>query len=140
MLGQPVGVVIGEIEGVDLLGADRALEGCGGVFHKNFAVVDDSDPVAELVGLLHIVRGEHDGDAFLSEAPNGFPHGDPALGIEACAGFIEEENFGAVRDRSGDLNTLSEPARELGRVGICAFGEVELLKELHGPLFGCSAG
>jgi len=62
------------------------------------------------------------------------------LWIEPGAGFIEEENFGAMRDGAGDLDTLGQPAGELGRVGICAFGEVELLEELHGPLFGCSAG
>ena len=139
MLGECIGVVIGKIKGIDLLCSDGAFE-CGGrVLDENFSVIDDSDAVAQLVGLFHVVGGEDDGDAFFAEPAHGFPHGDAALWVEAGAGFVEEEDFGSMRDSAGDLDTLRQAARELGGIGVSAFGEVELLEELHCALLCCGS-
>ena len=126
-----------QVELVDLLGADGAFEGGGGVFDEDLAVVDDGDAVAEFVGLFHVVGGEDDGDAFLAEAADGVPHGDAALRVEAGAGLVEEEDLGAVGDGAGDLDALGEAAGELGGVGLGALGEVELVEQLVGA--GCLA-
>src|SRR5207244_2939436 len=83
-----------KVEFVDAGGADGTLERGWSVFDEDLAVVDDGDAVAELVGLLHIVGGEDDGDAFAAEVADGVPHGDAALGVEAGGGLVEEENFG----------------------------------------------
>ena len=74
-------------------------------------MVDDGDALAEFVGLFHVVGGEDDGDAFLAEGFDGFPHGDAALRVKAGAGLVEEEDGGPVSDGAGDLDALLESAR-----------------------------
>src|ERR1039458_6464979 len=127
-------VVAGEVEGVYLLRTEGAFE-CGGrIFNENLAVVDDGDAVAELVGLLHVVGGEDDGDAFFAQAADGVPHGDAALRVESGAGFVEEQHLGAMRDGAGDLQALREASGELRGVGFRALGEQKLIQQLIGPL------
>ena len=46
-----------------LLLVELADQGLLAVAGDDAAAVDDRDPVAELLGLLEIVRGQHDGDA-----------------------------------------------------------------------------
>ncbi len=131
--------MVAEIELVDALRADRALQRGGRVLNQNLAVVDDGDPVAELVGLLHVMRGQDDRDSLVAQAANGLPHGDAALRIEAGAGLVEKEHLGTVGDGAGDLNALRKAAGELCGIGSGAFGEVELGEELVGPLFRLGA-
>ena len=56
------------------------------------AVVDDGEPVAELVGLLHVVGGEQDGLAVGVELAEDLPQGDAALRVEAGGRLVEEED------------------------------------------------
>src|SRR4051794_39258778 len=46
------------------------------------AVVDDRQPVAELVGLLEVLRGEKDGRPALVDAPHLVPDRQAAGGVE----------------------------------------------------------
>ena len=73
-------------------------------------------------------------------AAHGVPHGDAALRVEACAGLVEEEDLGPVRDGAGDLDALGEAAGELGGVGAGALGKLELGEELLGSLARVGAG
>ena len=52
--------VTGGLDGDDRVGADALLERGRGVEGEDLAVVHDRDPVAELVGLLHVVGGQQD--------------------------------------------------------------------------------
>ena len=115
-------VAVIEVEGVDLLRADRSFQRGGRVFDQNLAVVDDGDAVAEFVGLFHVVGGEDDGDALFAQAADGVPHGDAALRVEAGAGFVEKEDLGAMGDGAGDLDALGEAAGELRGIGLRALG------------------
>jgi hypothetical protein len=58
-LGQPGGVT-GGLDRDDRVGADALLESGRGVQREEFAVIHDRDPVAEPVGLFHVVGGEQD--------------------------------------------------------------------------------
>jgi hypothetical protein len=132
--------LIFEVEFVDFFGSDGGLEGGGGILHEDFAVVDDGDAVAELVGLFHVVGGEDDGDAFLAELADGLPHGESGLGVQAGGGLVEEEDFGPVGDGAGDLDALGEPAGELRGIGGGAVCEAELVEELGGAGLGLGTG
>ena len=55
-------------------------------------MVDDREPVAELVGLLHVVRGEEDGLAVGVQLAEDLPQRDAALRVEAGGGLVEEED------------------------------------------------
>ena len=76
--------------GVD---ADRRLELGSGVSRaSDAAVVDDGDPVAELVGLLHVVGGEQDRLAVGVELAEDLPQGDAALRVEPGGRLVEEQD------------------------------------------------
>jgi len=123
-------------EVVDDVSAYAGFEGGGGVFDEDFAVVDDGEAVAECVSLFHVVCGEDDGDALCAESLDGVPHGDAALGIEAGAGLVEEEDFGMMGDGARDLKALGEAAAEGLRIRCGAIAEAELIEELSGSLRG----
>ena len=99
-------------DGDEGVGADGGLQGLGRVEGQHPAVVDDRQAVAELVGLLHVVRGEEDGLAVVVELLEDLPQGDPALGVEAGGGLVEEEDRGPVHHRPGDHQALGHAARE----------------------------
>ena len=46
-------------------------------------MIDDRDPVAELVGLVQVVRGEKDGGPAVPQQPELFPQVRPVLRVEA---------------------------------------------------------
>ena len=97
----------------DGVGADRALElgrACRG--RAMPAVVDDREPVAELVGLLHVVRGEEDRLAVGVELAEDLPQRDAALRVEAGGRLVEEQDRRAVHDRPGHHEPLRHAARQ----------------------------
>ena len=108
------------------------LEALGGVEREQLAVVDDGDPIAELVGLFHVVRREHDGLALRVELAHDVPQREAALRVEARGRLVEEEHIGIVEDRPGDHQPLGHAARQLGHVGASPVGEAELLEHLVG--------
>src|SRR5882762_10473796 len=56
------------------------------------AVMHQRDPVAELVGLLHVVRGEQDRHAvLLLHVLHPGPDADPRAGIEPDGGFVQDQ-------------------------------------------------
>ena len=65
------------------VGARARLQLLGRVEREQLAVVDDRDPLAELVGLFHVVRGEHDRLALRVELVHDVPQREAALRVEA---------------------------------------------------------
>ena len=65
-------------------------------------MVHNSEPLAERVGLFHVVRGEQHGFAELVVFANDLPEQDARLRIEAGAGFVEEQNLRIVHHGAGD--------------------------------------
>ncbi len=63
--------------------ADRALQPGRRVERDDPTLVDDGDPVAELVGLLHVVRGQQDRLPVDVELAEDLPQRDAALRVEA---------------------------------------------------------
>src|SRR2546430_2528353 len=63
------------------------------------AVVDDSGPVGEHVGLLQVLRREEGGHGlFLRQAADLHPECRPALHVEARGRLVEKENAWAVHE------------------------------------------
>ncbi len=115
--------------GVD---AHRPLEVLGRVDREQLAVVDDREPVAELVGLLHVVRGEQDRLAVGVELAEDLPERDAALRVEAGGRLVEEEDRGSVHDRPRHHQPLRHAAREREHIGAAAVGEPELVEQAGG--------
>ena len=118
----------------DGVGADGLLEGLRGVEGEDLAVVHDRDPVAELVGLLHVVGGEQDGLAVVVELAQDLPEGQPALGVEAGGRFVHEQHGRPVEDRTGHHEALRHAARQGVHRRLGPAAEVELLEQLVGDL------
>ena len=118
-----------QIQLVDSLRAHRTLQRCRRVLHQNLSVVDDRDAVAKLVGLLHVVRGQHDGNALLAQASHRLPHRDAALRIEPRARLVEKENLRVMRNGARDLNALRQTARKLCRIGVGSLRQMELRQQ-----------
>ena len=100
--------------GDDDVVADAALELVGRALGHEPAVVDDADPVGELVGLLEVLRREEDRHLELAVEPaNLFPHRGPAHRIEPGGRLVEEQDLGVVDQRGGQI----EAALHATRVG-----------------------
>src|SRR5204863_3485316 len=90
-------------------------------------VVDDGDPVAEVLGLLEYVRGEEDGEPLfdlLLEVVQGVPSHQR---VEPDGGLVEEEQVHVVHEFARHLKPPPLP-----------YGEVEGRRPpelLHGKVF-----
>ena len=96
------------------------------------AVVHDADAVAELVGLLHVVRGQEDRLAVGVQLAEDLPQGDAALRVEAGGGLVEEQDGRAVHDRPGHHQPLRHAAGERHHRRLGPLGQVELHEQLVG--------
>jgi hypothetical protein len=55
------------------------------------AVVDERDPVAQLLGLFEVVRGEQDRRALGVDALDVLPQLEAQLDVDAAVGLVEDE-------------------------------------------------
>jgi hypothetical protein len=76
----------------DVAARDAALELVRGAFGDDLAVVQHSDPVGELVGLLEVLRGEEDGDAARDQVPHDLPHAAAAARVQPGGRLVEEDH------------------------------------------------
>lgn len=67
------------------------------------AVVDDADAVAELLGLLHVVRGVDDCEARRPKIPDALQDGVPTLRVNADGRLVEDEKAGSVEQAGADV-------------------------------------
>jgi len=118
---------------LELVTADARLELACGAFGDDGAVVDHRDPVGERVGLVEVLRGEHDGRAVGHQAAHDLPHALPARRVEAGGRLVEEQDRRARHQAGGEV----EPAAHAARVGLHhapgGVGEVEALEQLGRP-------
>ena len=86
------------------------------------AAVDDRDIVGELLGLVHEVGGEHDGDAVGAQVADQIPGGVAGLRVEAGGRLVQEDELRAAdhghREREALLLAAGEPA--VGRAAAAA--------------------
>jgi hypothetical protein len=93
----------GEVE--DFVGSEAVDDRAQRAIEEDAAFIDDDDPFAELLDVLHVVAGEHGDDAvagivFAQELADFFLAGD----VEADGGLIEEEHAGRVEEGGDELH------------------------------------
>ena len=98
-------VRVGEAE-ADVAAGDQPLELVRRALGDEPAVVEDGDPVGELVGLVQVLRGQEDGHAAGDEVADDLPHRAPAARVQAGGRLVEEDD---PRDR--------RPGPSRGRAG-----------------------
>jgi len=117
---------------VDHVAGVALLQPGGGALGDDAPVVDDRQPVAELVGLIQVVSGEEDRGAGAAELAELIPQVGPVLRVKTGGRLIEEQHLRVVHDPQGYLEPAALPAgvAASGPVGECA--EVERLDQLVG--------
>ena len=104
--------------------------------------VHDHQPVAELLGLVHVVRGEHQRDALLLEPEQPLPHEVAGLRVEAGGRLVEQQQLGLVDQRPGDGEPSLHAAGERIDLAVGPVGELHEVEQLGGarpgpPARGC---
>ena len=96
-------------------------------------MVHDRHPVAEPVGLLHVVRRQQHRQPVAVQLVEDLPQGEAALRVEAGGRLVEEQDVRIVRDAARDHQTLGHAARERVDAGRGAVGQTELLQQFRRP-------
>ena len=99
-------------------------------------MVHDRDPVAEPVGLLHVVRGEQDRLARAVQLAEQVPQREPALRVEARGRLVQEQHRRAVEDGPGHHQPLGHAAGQRVHRRLGPLGQLELLEQVAGDLPG----
>ena len=118
--------------------ADHPLQLVLGALCDLSALVHDRNARADLLDLLHIMRGVNDGRAVPVQLLNPLEDLVPALRIDRDGRLIQNDELRLMRDAAGDIQTPEQTAGELLRA---EFQKVLQPDKLHGffdillPLF-----
>ena len=123
----------GEAQLHDLTGRVRGDELARRALGDDPPAVHDHEPVAELLGLVHVVRREHERDALLLQPVEPLPQHVPGLRVEAGGRLVEQQHLGLVDQRPGDREPALHPARERIDARVAPVGELHELEQLLGP-------
>ena len=63
------------------------------VQRNDFALIDDSDAVAQVLGFIHEVGNEHNRLTLCPDRPDQFPCGPAGLRIQSAGQFIQKYDF-----------------------------------------------
>ena len=99
--------------GGDTVGLDRhdipaetRSQGSRAVGSHDLPLVDDRDPVAEPVGLVHIVRAQQHRHAASAQRLDVVPDRPADRNIETERGFVEKEDLGLVNETAREVQFL----------------------------------
>ena len=85
--------------------------------------------VGEPLGLVHVVRGEHDRDAVVAQLLEQLPDGAADAGVEAGGGLVDEHQLGAADQRHRQAEPLLLAAGEPAVRRAAAVAEAEPLDQ-----------
>ena len=130
-----LGIGIIGLDDYRALGTMTADEILGRINVSNATSLDDRHPVAELLRLLHQVRGEKHSLSALPDASHQLPDSASRLRIETRRQLVEEHKLGIVDQRENDEEPLFLTSRQGHEPRISLVCETKLLEKLL-P-FGC---
>ncbi len=76
------------------------------------------------------MRRQDDGDAAFAQAVHQLPHVAAQRDVDAGGGFVEEQDFGFVRQRLGDQHAALHAARQLHDLGVALVPQRQVAKDL----------
>ena len=91
-----------------VLGAAAHQLGGRAAGHRD-AVVDDHQPVGQLLGLGQLVGGQHDGDAVAAQRVDQLPHHDSRVRVHARGRLVEEHQLRPADHRARQRQPLLLP-------------------------------
>ncbi len=69
-------------------------------------MIDDDDAIGQALGLGQLVGGQEDRDPTVGKTGDHRPHGQPALGVDAGGGLVEEHHRGLAHQGQGQRQAL----------------------------------
>ena len=120
--------------------AGLPLELGGGSVGDRAAVIDDDDPVGELVGLVEVLRGQQQGHAVGDQLADDVPHADAARRVQAGRRLVEEQHRRAHHEARRQVEPAAHPAAIGASHAVGGVGEVEAVEQLGRPRPRLAAG
>ena len=114
--------------------ACAAISSAGEPVRDDPSLVEHDEPVAELLGLVHVVGGEDEADALLLEPEEAVPQDVAGLRVEAGGRLVEQQDLRLVDERAGDRQPAPHAAGERLDALVAALGELGEVEEAGGPL------
>ena len=110
--GEQLGRGVGRVAKRQRRSADRRLQLGGRALGDDQATIDDADPAAEPIGLLHVVRAQHDRHLERGiETLQHLPDRDAGAWVEALGRLVEEEDRREMDQSRGEVDAALHPAR-----------------------------
>ena len=98
----------------------------------DLAVVDDRQAIAQLVGLLEVLRGEEHGRAAGVDPAHLVPDRQPRGGVQTGRRLVEEQHIGRVDERAREVEPALHPAGIRFRSPVGRLGQADELEQLSG--------
>ena len=95
-------------------------------------LVHDDQPVAQLLGLVHVVGRQDERHAALLQSIEPIPEQVARLRVEARRRLVEQQERGLVDQRAGDGQASLHPARQRLDLVVRALGQLGELEQLVG--------
>ena len=105
-------------------------QGDRGIQAEQMAVIDDGNLIAQLLGLVHVVGGEHHRLALRLDRLDALPEVVARLGIEPRGGLVQKQQLGVAEQGQRQQQPLPLTAGELAAVPIDEFSQRTQLDEL----------
>ena len=110
----------------------RSQQGLDPALDHESPVIHDRDLLAKLLGLLHIVCGEHDGDAAGVQFTQALVDQRAGMRVDGDGGLVQQEDIRFMDERDHQVEaTLVAPGKlfDAAICGIANFGQIQA--DLH---------
>src|SRR5664279_1778888 len=104
-----------------------------GTFGDDHPAVHHHQPVAQLLRLVHVMRGDDQRHALSLQTEQPVPQHMSRLWVEAGSWFVEQQQFRVVDQRPGDGQTPLHPAGQRVDLRVRFVGQLRELDQLLRP-------
>src|SRR5277367_574812 len=98
-------------------------------FSDNLAMVDDRQPIAEPLSLVHVVSGEQHGATFLLEDADDVPKLTAALRIKSGSWLVKKQNAGITDQSRGHRQPLLLAAGKFAHPRLRFLRQLKIFKD-----------
>src|ERR1035438_2940560 len=134
-------VVIGdESQFHDLTGGELLDENSRCAFGDDRSLVHDDETVAELFGLIHVVRRDDQRDTFSLEPVETIPEQMSRLRVEPRRRFVKDEDLGSIDESTRDSEPSLHSAGEVVDFFVGPLRELREFEQLRGALSNDASG
>ena len=128
---RPPAACVGDVDRVQLdhVGADPRLELVRRALRDDAAAVDDDDERGEVVGLIEILRRQHDVGPAPAHVVHGVPHLVAAPRVEARRRLVEQQQPGRADEARPEVESPSHPAGIGPDLAVGGLHQIHLLED-----------